>query len=159
MVMAWDYDVSALRGVLRRQHVLFVLLMRRRPPRSTRTDTRLSYTTPFLSAVGSARGLRAQAGADSALPAPLPPPPPDDDDELVGPLSADQAALRPRSAAAPKPKVLLIFCAAAPFAAAAMPPTLDPPVSRPSCAAVDAAAPIDVQIGRAHDWNPVTNAP
>src|SRR3546814_3707921 len=108
--------------------------------------------------VCSARRLRAQAGADSALPAPLPPPPPDDDDELVGPLSADQAALRPRSAAAPKPKVLLIFCAAAPFAAAAMPPTLDPPVSRPSCAAVDAAEPIDVparialsaQIGRAH---------
>src|SRR3546814_11260028 len=31
-----------------------------------------------------------------------------------------------------------------PFAAAAMPPTLDPPVSRPSCAAVDAAEPIDV---------------
>ena len=34
--------------------------------------------------------------------------------------------------------------AAAPFAAAAMPPIADPPVSRPSWAAVDAAAPIEV---------------
>ncbi len=70
--------------------------------------------------------------------------PPPAEDDAGERLSADHAALRPRSAAAPSPNVLSIFCAAAPLAAAAMPPIAEPPVSLPSCAAVEAAVPIEV---------------
>src|SRR3546814_11189611 len=43
---------------------VFFFLMIRRPPRSTRTDTRFPYTTLFRSAAGAGRRLRAGGGPD-----------------------------------------------------------------------------------------------
>src|SRR3546814_2167448 len=48
----------------------FFFLMIRRPPRSTRTDTRFPYTTLFRSLRPGAGGLRALHLADPALPRP-----------------------------------------------------------------------------------------
>src|SRR3546814_4876 len=52
--------------------------MRRRPPRSTRTDTRFPYTTLFRSVgvgVGVGTGVGVGAGGIGFTPPPLPPPP------------------------------------------------------------------------------------
>src|SRR3546814_13089171 len=47
--------------------LLFFFLMIRRPPRSTRTDTLLPYTTLFRSRAGARATLRALRGRDHRL--------------------------------------------------------------------------------------------
>src|SRR3546814_16500438 len=50
---------------------MFFCLMIRRPPRSTRTDTRFPYTTLFRSAVGGRGGRDDRGGLRAAAPEPV----------------------------------------------------------------------------------------